>query len=91
MSKKNKPTIRDIVLEKQISKAVINRSQNLDKFMREIIAERKKRKETGIPGEKESKLIKEALRIGRSPSESGVKTYPGFSTEPTQRLGKKGR
>ena len=44
MNKKYKPTLRDIVLRNQISKDVINRSKNLDKFTREIIEERKNRK-----------------------------------------------
>jgi len=81
MSKKYKPTIRDIVLKKQISKDVINRSKNLDKFTREIIEERKKRKIKDFkPARtaKEKALIKEALRIGKSPSESGVKTNYAF-------------
>lgn len=82
MKKQYKPTLRDIVLGKQISKDVINRSKTLDQFNRKIMEERKNRKIKDFKPartEKEKQLIKEALRIGKSPSESGVKTYYGFN------------
>jgi len=81
MSKKYKPTVRDIVLGKQISKDVISRSKNLDNFTREIIEERKNRTIKDFkPARttKEKALIEEALRIGKSSPQSGVKTNYAF-------------
>lgn len=86
----SKPTIRDILLRKGISKAVVKRSKTLDKLTQEIMEERKNRVKKGKRTEKEKKLIREALRIGRSPSESGVKTIGSYHAEPTNRLGKNG-
>mgnify|MGYP003133046116 CR=1 FL=1 len=92
-----RPTIRDVVLRKQISKDVTKRSKTLDKLMQAIMEERKKRKAKGGVAamqlsrtKKEKELIKKALRTGRAPSQSGVKTIGAFHKEPKNRLGKHG-
>jgi hypothetical protein len=94
----DKPTLRDLVLGKQISKSVVKRSKALDKAMKEIMEERRKRKAKGgytsrrfNRSEKEANAIRKGLRIGRAPSESGVKTIGAFHKEHKDRLGKHGR
>lgn len=92
-SKAHPITVRDVVLKKQISDDVIKRGKVLDEYTRKIMKERPKRKMdiSSFRTKKEKKLLKEAMHIGSRPSESGKKTYPGFHTEPTERLGKKAR
>ena len=74
-NKKYKPTIRDLVLGQQVSDSVVKRGKVLDDYTRQILEERKKRKYKGklFRTKKEKQLIKDAKRIGNSPSASGVK------------------
>tara|TARA_E500000075_G_scaffold127211_1_gene132590 strand:+ start:1721 stop:1978 length:258 start_codon:yes stop_codon:yes gene_type:complete len=83
MSKKYKPTIRDLFLQKTVSKGVVERSKALDKQTALIMEERKKRDKTFLGtglgrSKKEKQAIRTALRIGKSPSHSGVK-FPRIS------------
>jgi|11BtaG_2_1085332.scaffolds.fasta_scaffold03464_6 transglutaminase/protease-like cytokinesis protein 3 len=77
--KKYTPTIRDLLLRKQVSKNVKKRSEALDKQTSIIMEERKKRKAknkylgASARSEKEKGALRTALRIGGRPSPSGKK------------------